>query len=88
MPDMDGLALCRHIRLRHHEGYIYVLKLTIRDGESDAMTGLAAGADAYVIKGAPINDILARLEIGRRITHENSPFLPVLVVCALPHRRH
>jgi two-component system cell cycle response regulator len=75
MPDMDGLALCRHIRLRHHEGYIYVLMLTIRDGESDAMTGLAAGADAYVIKGAPIDDILARLEIGRRITHENSPFL-------------
>ena len=75
MPDMDGLALCRHIRLRHHEGYIYVLMLTIRDGESDAMTGLAAGADAYVIKGAPIDDILARLEIGRRITHENSPSL-------------
>jgi two-component system cell cycle response regulator len=75
MPDMDGLALCRHIRLRHHEGYIYVLMLTIRDGESDVMTGLAAGADAYVIKGAPIDHILARLEIGRRITYENSPFL-------------
>jgi two-component system, cell cycle response regulator len=74
MPDMDGLALCRHIRLRHHEGYIYVLMLTIRDGESDAMTGLAAGADAYLIKGASIDDILARLEIGRRITYENSPF--------------
>jgi two-component system, cell cycle response regulator len=74
MPDMDGLALCRHIRLRHHEGYVYVLMLTIRDGESDALTGLAAGADAYVIKGAPIDDILARLEIGRRITCENSAF--------------
>ena len=75
MPDMDGLALCRHIRLRHHESYIYVLMLTIRDGEHDVMTGLAAGADAYVIKGAPIDDILARLEIGRRITHEKSPLL-------------
>jgi diguanylate cyclase (GGDEF)-like protein len=75
MPDMDGLALCRHIRLRHNESYIYVLMLTIRDSEHDVMTGLAAGADAYVVKGAPIDDILARVEIGRRITNEKSPFL-------------
>jgi two-component system, cell cycle response regulator len=73
MPDMDGLALCRHIRLRHRESYIYVLMLTIRDSEHDVMTGLAAGADAYLVKGATINDFLARLEIGRRITRESSP---------------
>jgi two-component system, cell cycle response regulator len=73
MPDMDGLALCRHIRLRHRESYIYVLMLTIRDSEHDVMKGLAAGADAYLVKGATINDFLARLEIGRRITRESSP---------------
>jgi two-component system, cell cycle response regulator len=75
MPDMDGLALCRQIRLRHHESYIYVLMLTIRDSEHDVMRGLAAGADDYVIKGATFDDILARLEIGRRSTHEKSPGL-------------
>jgi two-component system cell cycle response regulator len=75
MPNMDGLSLCRHIRSRHNESYIYVLMLTIRDSEHDVMTGLAAGVDAYVIKGAPIDDILARIEIGRRITYEKSPFL-------------
>jgi two-component system cell cycle response regulator len=75
MPDMDGLALCRQIRLRQHENYIYVLMLTIRDGERDVMTGLAAGADAYVIKGATIDDILARVAIGRRITNEKPPLL-------------
>jgi two-component system, cell cycle response regulator len=73
MPDMDGLALCRVIRHRHYESYIYVLMLTIRDTDSDALMGLAAGADAYVVKGAPIEDMLARLEIGRRITYEKSP---------------
>jgi two-component system cell cycle response regulator len=72
MPDMDGLALCRVIRLRQYENYVYVLMLTIRDTEHDALTGLAAGADAYVVKGASTGDILARLEIGRRITHEKS----------------
>ena len=33
------------------------------------LAGLAAGADDYVLKGAPIEEILARVEIGRRITH-------------------
>jgi two-component system cell cycle response regulator len=73
MPDMDGLALCRVIRLRNYESYIYVLMLTIRDTEQDVLTGLAAGADAYVVKGATIDDILARVEIARRITYEKSP---------------
>ena len=72
MPDMNGLALCRHIRLRNHENYIYVLMLSIRDTEHDAMIGLAAGADDYIVKSVPINDLLARLEIGRRITNQQS----------------
>jgi two-component system cell cycle response regulator len=69
MPDMDGLALCRHVRLKIQESYVYVLMLTIRDTERDVLTGLAAGADDYVVKGTPIDEILARLEIGRRISH-------------------
>jgi diguanylate cyclase (GGDEF)-like protein len=72
MPDMDGLALCRHIRLGDHENYVYVLMLTVRDTEHDVMIGLAAGADDYMVKGTTINDILARLEIGRRITQSKS----------------
>lgn len=68
MPDMDGLALCRHVRHKIQESYVYVLMLTIRDTERDVLTGLAAGVDAYVVKGTPIGEILARLEIGRRIS--------------------
>jgi diguanylate cyclase (GGDEF)-like protein len=68
MPDMDGIALCRNLRLRRADGYIYVLMLTVRDGSADILAGLAAGADDYVIKGAPSAEILARLEVGRRTT--------------------
>jgi len=68
MPDIDGLALCRHVRLAVRDGYVYVLMLTIRDTEQDMLTGLAAGADAFLVKGAPADEILACLEIGRRIT--------------------
>jgi two-component system chemotaxis response regulator CheY len=69
MPDMDGLALCRNIRAEKRESYVYVVMLTVRDSKQDLLTGLAAGADDYVVKGAPIEEILARLEIARRITH-------------------
>jgi two-component system, cell cycle response regulator len=69
MPDMDGLALCRNIRLRDNTGYIYVLMLTIRSSRRDVLAGLSAGADDYVVKGAATEEILARLQVGRRITH-------------------
>ena len=69
MPDMDGLALCRYLRTARYDSYIYVVMLTVRDAKQDVLTGLAAGADDYVFKGTPVEEILARMEIGRRITH-------------------
>jgi diguanylate cyclase (GGDEF)-like protein len=69
MPDMDGLSLCRCVRVSQDEGYVYVLMLTVRQNKEDVVAGLAAGADDYVVKGAPIAEILARLEVGRRIVH-------------------
>jgi two-component system cell cycle response regulator len=69
MPDMDGLSLCRIVRAEHSASYVYVVMLTVRDGKEDVLTGLAAGADDYVSKGAPVEEILARLEVARRITH-------------------
>jgi diguanylate cyclase (GGDEF)-like protein len=68
MPDMDGLALCRHVRADQNNGYVYVVIFTVRGAKQDMLAGLGAGADDYVIKGAPIDEILARLEVGRRIT--------------------
>jgi len=72
MPDMDGLALCRHLRQVRGKGYIYLLMLTVRSGTADVVTGLNAGADDYVVKGAAPEEILARVEVGRRITHLES----------------
>jgi DNA-binding response OmpR family regulator len=68
MPGMDGLDLCRNIRSRADRACIYVLMLTVRNGSGDILAGLSAGADDYVIKGATAEEILARLEVGRRIT--------------------
>ncbi len=72
MADMDGLSLCRNVRLKDDEGYVYVLMLTVRNSKRDILAGLAAGADDYIVKGAPSEEILARLEVGRRITQIES----------------
>ncbi|HEY6925537.1 MAG TPA: diguanylate cyclase [Steroidobacteraceae bacterium] len=69
MPNMDGLTLCRNIRMRDPTGYVYVLMLTVRSSKRDLLAGLAAGADDYVIKDAAAEEILARLQVGRRITY-------------------
>jgi DNA-binding response OmpR family regulator len=68
MPDMDGLSLCQSVRDNRPGRYVYVLLHTVRDGEEARLAGLAAGADDYVLKGAPVAELLARLEVGRRIT--------------------
>ena len=52
MPAMDGLALCRAIRQQAWPGYVYVLLLTVHDGEPDILAGLEAGADDYLSKRA------------------------------------
>jgi two-component system cell cycle response regulator len=69
MPDMDGLSLCRQIRAGCVDSYVYVLMLSVRDSKQDLLIGLAAGADEYLTKSAPIEEILARMEVARRITH-------------------
>ena len=68
MPDMDGLALCREVRAKPDEAYVYIMMLTVRGKQLDMLAGLAAGVDDYVIKGASSEEILARLAIGRRVT--------------------
>ena len=72
MPGMDGMALCRQIRAMQHDHYVYLVMLSVKDSQKDQMAGLAAGADDYLVKGAPVDEIMARLDIGRRITHWNA----------------
>jgi diguanylate cyclase (GGDEF)-like protein len=68
MPDMDGPSLCRALRIRDSERYTYVMIFTVRRNARDILIGLAAGADDYVGKGASAAELLARVEVGRRIT--------------------
>lgn len=68
MPDMDGTELCRALRRGDEQHYTYVMLLTVRRDTADVLAGLGAGADDYLVKGASSAELLARIEVGRRIT--------------------
>lgn len=67
MPGMDGLALCRAIRQKTWEGYVYIILTTAKDSQDDIVRGLEAGADDYLTKPVHPAELLARLKTGRRI---------------------
>lgn len=67
MPEMDGLELCRAIRGREWDSYVYLILLTARDSLDDVLTGLEAGADDYLVKPVHPMELSARLRTGRRI---------------------
>ena len=67
MPDMDGLELCRRVRARKGDHYIYVILLTGRDRVQDRLEGLRAGADDFLVKPANEDELAVRLDIARRI---------------------
>lgn len=59
LPRMDGLQVLKTLRDRHH--HVPVLILTARDGVSDRIAGLDAGADDYLTKPFDSAELKARL---------------------------
>ena len=69
LPGMDGLEVCRRIRLETPD--LPVLMLTARTDEVDFVVGLDAGADDYVGKPFRLAELLARVRaLLRRLTPE------------------
>ena len=60
LPGMDGISLCRRIRLDDKK--LPILMLTARDSVDDRVEGLAAGADDYLIKPFSLRELAARVE--------------------------
>ena len=60
MPMVDGFDACRRLRARGDATPILVL--TARDAVDDRVTGLAAGADDYLVKPFALRELLARVQ--------------------------
>jgi diguanylate cyclase (GGDEF)-like protein len=67
MPNMDGVEICRAVRERKPDPYIYLLLLTSRDQKQDVVEGIEAGADDYLIKPFDPQELRARIHAGERI---------------------
>jgi two-component system KDP operon response regulator KdpE len=63
LPDMDGIEVVR--RLREWTG-APVIVLSVREGESNKVEGLDAGADDYVTRPFGIGEFLARIRVALR----------------------
>lgn len=59
LPDTDGIDLCYQLQ---EIAEIPVIMLTSRDGVSDRVEGLRAGADDYVVKPFAMEELAARIE--------------------------
>ncbi|MBM3676209.1 MAG: response regulator transcription factor [Actinobacteria bacterium] len=59
MPRVDGLEVCRRLRVNGDDTPILVL--TARHAVSDRVAGLDAGADDYLVKPFALEELLARL---------------------------
>jgi two-component system cell cycle response regulator len=67
MPKMDGLELCRKIRLMKRSSYIYFIILTSKTSKEDVVKGLDAGADDFLVKPFDYEELKYRIKIGKRI---------------------
>lgn len=79
LPKLDGLEVCRRLRLAGDP--VYILMLTARDEDLDRILGLELGADDYLTKPFNPRELVARVKaILRRREHRGEPgSAPVLV---------
>jgi DNA-binding response OmpR family regulator len=67
MPGMTGPEICREVRANSRTAPTYLILLTARNSTADITAGLRAGADDYVTKPIALEELRARLRVGRRI---------------------
>jgi len=67
MPAMNGLDLCRKIRLAALQPYVYVIMLTAKDRQTDLVDVFKAGADDYIAKPFDPEELRARVTTGMRV---------------------
>jgi len=73
LPEMDGLELCRNLKMSTSTQDIPLVMLTGKSDEIDAVTALEVGAEDYLAKPIRIKELLSRVKkILRRKTADTS----------------
>src|SRR6201996_971147 len=73
LPEMDGLELCRNLKMSQSTRDIPLVMLTGKNDEIDAVTALEVGAEDYITKPIRIRELLSRVKkILRRSTLDDA----------------
>ncbi len=67
MPELDGPGVCRAVRKRSDQTYVYMVLLTSKGTKEETVHGLESGADDYLTKPFNAEELRARLRVGERI---------------------
>jgi DNA-binding response OmpR family regulator len=70
LPDMDGLEVCRKLRL---QGDTVIIVVTARGEEGDRVVALDEGADDYLVKPFGLAELLARIRAVLRRARPSGP---------------
>jgi sigma-B regulation protein RsbU (phosphoserine phosphatase) len=87
MPEMDGPELCRRIRARTRQPYVYFILVTAKGGKQQYLAGMEAGADDFIAKPVDPDELRARLTVAERILglrqelHQLEALLPICSYC-------
>jgi DNA-binding response OmpR family regulator len=79
LPGLDGLEVCRRLRAHESTSGIPIVMVTARAEESDAVVGLALGADDYVKKPFGVKELVARVRAVLRRTSAGADPMPKVV---------
>lgn len=71
LPGKNGIELARE--LRAHDDYLGIILVTSHDDDTDKIVGLESGANDYVTKPFNSRELLARVRIVLRETHQRRP---------------
>jgi two-component system, OmpR family, alkaline phosphatase synthesis response regulator PhoP len=77
LPELDGLEVCRQLRLKGNN--VPILMLTARDDDVDKILGLELGADDYLTKPFNPRELVARIRaiLRRGMSVERSTRAPL-----------
>lgn len=89
LPEMDGLELCKNLKLSPATRDIPIVMLTGKNEEIDVVTALEVGADDYLVKPLRTREMLTRVKkILKRpvfqepapVFHQDQPYLELGVL--------